>query len=89
MACKHIIGLLHIIDDSGLVDIRRLKFHVQERIEYNKSCQENGLESLAWPEWTMKDYADERKSTNLRRFKFCPECGEKIDWKAIRRDAEK
>lgn len=83
--CQHIIGLLHIVDDSGLVDIRRLKFHVRERIEHNKNCRENGFDFLVWPEWTLKDYADGRKSTNLRRFTYCPECGEKIDWKSLRK----
>ena len=83
--CKHIIGLLYITDDSELVDIHQLKFHIQERIEHNQSCRENGFDFLVWPEWTLRDYTDGRKSTNLRRFKFCPECGEKIDWKAIRK----
>lgn len=83
---EHIIGLLYITDDSELVDIHQLKFHIQERIEHNQSCRENGFDFLVWPEWTLRDYTDGRKSTNLRRFKFCPECGEKIDWKAIRRD---
>ena len=58
---------------------------MQERIEHNKNCRENGFDFLVWLEWMLKDYADGRKSTNLRRFKFCPECGEKIDWKAIRK----
>lgn len=34
---------------------------------------------------TIADYCDCRKSVNLIRFKFCPECGRKIDWKSIRR----
>lgn len=33
---------------------------------------------------TLKDYGDLRKSTALERFKFCPECGKRINWKAIR-----
>lgn len=83
--CHHIIGLLHFEEGSELVDLRRLKFHVQERIEHNQSCRENGFEFLVWTEWTLRDYADGRKSTNLRRFTYCPECGEKIDWKALRK----
>ena len=34
--------------------------------------------------YTMKDYADKRKSTNITRFEYCPHCGEKIDWKKIK-----
>ncbi len=38
--------------------------------------------------YTLKDYADRRKSTNLRRFEFCPICGKKIDWKKIKKEKE-
>lgn len=34
------------------------------------------------------DYCDFRKTVNLVRFRFCPECGRKIDWKAIKRMAD-
>lgn len=33
--------------------------------------------------YTMKDYIDRRKSTNITRFNYCPFCGEKINWKTI------
>jgi hypothetical protein len=36
--------------------------------------------------YTLKDYCDMRKSTDLSRFKFCPYCGKKIDWKKIKRE---
>lgn len=86
--CQHIIGLLHLTEESELADIHQLRFHIQERVEHNRSCRENGFEFLIWPEWTLRDYADGRKSTNLRRFRFCPECGAKIDWKKLREGGE-
>lgn len=38
------------------------------------------------PPYTLKDYCDKRKSTNLTRFEFCPYCGKKIDWKKIKEE---
>lgn len=31
----------------------------------------------------IKDYFDQRKAV-MYRFKYCPECGEKINWKEIK-----
>ena len=36
--------------------------------------------------YTMKQYLDGRYSTNLSKFKYCPWCGEKIDWNKIRKE---
>lgn len=36
--------------------------------------------------YLMKEYLDSRYSTNLYKFKYCPCCGEKLDWKQIRKD---
>lgn len=36
-------------------------------------------------QYTLEDYCDRRKSTNVFNFDFCPVCGKKIDWKAIKR----
>ena len=39
-------------------------------------------------EWlhTLKQYADRRRSTDLTRFSFCPDCGKRIDWKSIAKE---
>lgn len=34
--------------------------------------------------YTMAMLTDNRYNTCLRRFKYCLECGKKIDWEAIR-----
>lgn len=35
--------------------------------------------------YNMKDYLDDRKSTNFYSFKFCPFCGKKIDCDGYRK----
>lgn len=35
--------------------------------------------------YTLEDYSDRRKNTNITQFDFCPFCGEKIEWKKIRK----
>lgn len=36
--------------------------------------------------YTIDDLLDFRKSTNLTKFKYCPECGKKIDWEKIKKE---
>ena len=36
--------------------------------------------------YTLLDYTDKRKSTNLVRFDYCPYCGHRINWKEIREE---
>ena len=79
--CEHQIGVLWNYESTTITTIKELKEH----IEWNKRWREysydvvfhSGLYSLA-------DYCDKRKSTNLTRFNYCPLCGKKIDWKAIK-----
>ena len=39
--------------------------------------------------YSLVDYADGRRETNLDRFVYDPYTGEKIDWKALREDARR
>lgn len=34
--------------------------------------------------YRLEDYFDKRKSVNMKRFSYCPECGKKIDWKKLK-----
>lgn len=82
-----IIGLLSYIDSCALVTVSKLKQHIRERIEDNiLNDKYYSLPYLKNKEWLLSDYADKRKSTNLKRFDFCPYCGEKIDWKKIKNE---
>lgn len=78
-----IIGLLYQTDTSDLCTVSMLRNHIDERRELNVEAKKY-MPHLVIPEWTMKDYTDRRKSTNLTHFTFCPTCGKKIDWKGLR-----
>ena len=86
--CQHIIGLYHHYEDSELVTLDALEDLIADTEMYNvfldsdpllKDCKE-----LRKKEWTLADYGDKRKRTNMTRFDYCPDCGKAIDWKAIR-----
>lgn len=79
-----IIGLVYKMDDSDLVTLDGLKNHIEDNWDFNKFAVANGS-PLRHKVYTIPDYADGRKATNMRRFAYCPDCGRKIDWKQIRR----
>ncbi len=83
-----VIGLLHHYEEGELATLARVKEHIVDRADHNIQMRALGIESpwLYKKEWSLRDYADKRKSTNLTRFDYCPECGKKIDWKAIREE---
>lgn len=64
-----------------------LKNHIEDQKEFNRSLRadpafRNCLD-LYVKVFTLKQYADRRRSTDLTRFSFCPDCGKRIDWKII------
>ena len=83
--CEHIVGMLHYTDYSDVVTLEELMKYIRDEEEFNLYLDVQGRGNEKSLVWTLRDYADGRKSTNLRRFSYCPECGEKIDWKAIRK----
>lgn len=64
-----------------------LKNHIEDQKEYNRSLRDDptlcSCLSLYVKVFTLKQYADRRRSTDLTRFSFCPDCGKRIDWKSI------
>lgn len=77
--------MLHYTDYSDVVTLEELMKYIRDEEEFNLYLDVQGRGNEKSLVWTLRDYADGRKSTNLRRFSYCPECGEKIDWKAIRK----
>ena len=77
------IGILHITDNSEMATVRDVGEHIEEGNRFNEYAESMGL-PIRRPVWSMKEYADKRRSTDLKRFDFCPECGKKIDWKRIK-----
>ena len=84
-----IIGLLHDYDDAKLVTVSKLLEEIKyERQHYSYMCNLCKKYNIDKPTkyYTIKDYCNKRKSTNLERFEFCPYCGKKIDWKKIKNE---
>ena len=86
MDCNHIIGLLNRYEFDELVTLGELKCHIEENKDFFDACNKQELYHLIEGRklYTMDDYCDMRKSTDLMRFKFCPLCGEKIRWNKIK-----
>ena len=81
------VGIINDYDNTEMVTLNRLKHHIQDMSEVIEALKKNRLfnEHLYGARaWTLVDYCDKRKSTDLTRFEHCPICGKKIDWKAIK-----
>ena len=80
--CECWIGVLYDYDDTRIVNLEDLKKNIQEQKEYAEwKAKTYGVNEK---HYTLDDYCDKRKSTDLTRFNYCPLCGKKIDWKAIK-----
>ena len=81
------IGITHDYDNTTTVTLSELKLHIKGKKEL-KQAFENDIAFAGYNHgikvWSLADYCDRRKSTDLTRFEFCPYCGKKIDWKALR-----
>lgn len=84
-----IIGVIYDYEDTRLVTLTELKEIITIRQEFKKRHQheENwrAITNDFCDAYTLSDYCDKRKSTDLRQFKYCADCGKKIDWKEIKR----
>jgi hypothetical protein len=86
---KHecLIGSFNDFGYHELITFSALKEHIKNTKDFNDRLRSDpfmtDVERLCHKEWTLKDYADKRKSTNLYRFNFCPVCGKAIDLKTL------
>ena len=78
--CECFIGIIHNYDDTRLVTLEQLKYEIEWLQSRKESLKEYGIYKI----YSLSDYCDKRKSTDLTRFNYCPICGKKIDWKAIK-----
>lgn len=82
--CECYIGMRNDYENTDLVTLTELK----EYIEKENRLAERHKDSEWWQsicnKYTLDYYCDRRKSTDLTRFNYCPLCGKKIDWKAIK-----
>ena len=82
--CECWIGVRYDYENTDLITLAELKKYIEEEkqlAERHKDCK--WWQSIL-NKYTLEDYCDKRKSTNLTRFNYCPLCGKKIDWKAIK-----
>lgn len=80
--CECWIGVRYCYEDTDLVTLADLKEHIEihnKMVEYQKKYG-----YPAQKEKKLADYCDKRESTDFTRFNYCPHCGKKIDWKAIK-----
>lgn len=81
--CKHIIGIINDYEGTELVTFDELKKHIKETTDYiNWLKKQTATEREPY---TLNDYCDKRKATDLTRFEYCPVCGKKIDWNEMKR----
>ena len=74
-----IIGEIIGYEDTRLVTLESLKAHIEALREESELVGS----STVIP-WTLNDYCNRRKRTDLRRFTFCPICGKPIPWDDFR-----
>ena len=84
-----IIGMYYDYDNTELVKLSDLKEKEETEKElYKTACLDPIYYKLYHDRriYTLQDYLDKRKKTCLRRFEYCPDCGEKIDWRGLARN---
>ena len=79
--CECYIGIKHDYEDTRLATLKQLKDEIEWLQGRKESFAEYGINNKIY---TLVDYCDKRKSTDLTQFNYCPFCGKKIDWKAIK-----
>ena len=85
--CECYIGIINGYDNTSMVTLDGLKYHIKDQLELKQAFEKDVLfkdYNHGIKGWTLADYCDKRKSTDLTRFNYCPLCGKKIDWKAIK-----
>ena len=74
--CECWIGVRYDYENTALVTLTDLKEHIETMKRLPSYFHTKPYE--------LTDYCDKRKTTDLTRFNYCPLCGKKIDWKAIK-----
>ena len=85
------IGIINDYDNTEMVTLEMLKHHIQDTLELIGALKKDVLfkdSMFGVRGWTLGDYCDRRKSTDLTRFEYCPVCGKKINWKAIKENKQ-
>lgn len=83
--CEHIIGMLYDYENTELITLPNLLEYIKREKDFaDYQKQQHGYIIFDDRLFTIEDYCDKLKDSNLERFKYCPICGEKIDWEKIK-----
>ena len=74
--CECWIGVRYDYKNTDIVTLADLKEHIETMKRLPSYFHQKPYE--------LDEYCDKRKPTDLTRFNYCPLCGKKIDWKAIK-----
>ena len=81
--CECVIGIRYDYEDTDIITLSGLKEHIESEKRFAERHKDDEWLQSMYNKYTLEDYCDRRKSTDLKRFNYCPLCGKKIDWKAI------
>lgn len=82
------IGIRYDYENTDLETLAELKEHIEREKRFAESPKHGDWWLSLRRKYTLADYCDRRISTDLTQFNYCPVCGKKIDWKAIKRGEE-
>lgn len=80
MSCEHLIGLLNDYDNTSLVCELEFKYEI-----FEGTFDMNTFKNRDYTQEEKEHFFDFRYNTHIQRFKFCPNCGEKINWAEIKK----
>jgi len=79
--CEHYIGLLKHDEYSELVTLEELKKHIEWQSHLKETFDKDPLYctlGLVIRVFSLEEYADRRRNTDLTPFDYCPKCGAAI-----------
>ena len=82
--CEHLIGIRYDYESTDAVTLAELKEHIASEKKLAELKKDDEWWQSVLNHYTLADYCDRRKTTNLMQFNYCPNCGEKINWKEMR-----
>ena len=80
-----LIGIIYNYDDTTSVTEKALKDYIKDKTSLQQYEKDLGIEPCKV--YSLSDYCDRRKSTDLFRFNYCPVCAKKIEWDKIKSNA--
>lgn len=80
---NHILGVFQDYDMIIFCTFENLKEIIKGMKVYNEYCIKVNSPMACYKYTELKDLLDKTKDTCFRRFDYCPDCGEKINYRKI------